>query len=149
VTVDDVLIQYERRLSEVQTAIAQARLHHTAAAVVLAIAVALVLTLGLYAVRKQVSFWWLPVPVAVAAASAGLYRRYHQAGSRMRRVKRFCERAIQRVRGDWAGNGCAGEDLGCPGHVYAHDLNVFGEALYSSCSASHAVASAGTDLPST
>jgi hypothetical protein len=45
----------------------------------------------------------------------------------MRRVKRFCERAIQRVRGDWAGNGCAGEDFADPGHVYAHDLNVFGE----------------------
>jgi DNA mismatch repair ATPase MutS len=43
------------------------------------------------------------------------------------RLKRFYDRAMQRVRGDWAGAGVTGEEFSDPGHVYATDLHVFGE----------------------
>ena len=34
---------------------------------------------------------------------------------------------MQRVKGDWAGSGVAGEEFGQRGHAYAADLHVFGE----------------------
>ena len=105
VTINDVLIEYERRLSAVHVGIAQARTHHTAAAAVFAIAAVLFLILGLYAVRKEAPVWWPSLPVPLAAASARLYGQYRQAASRMFRLRRFYDRAIQRLQGDWPGNG--------------------------------------------
>src|ERR1035438_4775656 len=46
---------------------------------------------------------------------------------RMWRLKRFYDRAVQRVKGNWAGSGVTGEEFSDPGHVYATDLHVFGE----------------------
>jgi hypothetical protein len=128
VTVHDVLSAYESRLDTIQAGIAEARLHHTAAACVLAVAAILVLTLGLYALRKQVSFWWPSAPVPVAAAAARLYGRYRRAGARLWRLQRFYQRAVRRVRGDWRGQGSTGAEFIDPGHVYAQDLNVLGDA---------------------
>jgi hypothetical protein len=43
------------------------------------------------------------------------------------RLKRFYERAVRRLKGDWAGSGTAGEKFSEADHVYAHDLTIFGE----------------------
>jgi hypothetical protein len=126
VTIDDVLIEYQRRLGEAQAGIAQARMHSISAGVILALAVALLLTLGVYAVRNQISLWWPSLPVPVAAASARLYRRNRESGTLLWRVKRFCDRAIQRVQGEWAGKGETGEQFDDHEHAYAHDLGIFG-----------------------
>lgn len=125
-TIDDVLIEYQRRLGEAEAGIAHARLHSASAAVVLGIAAALLLTLGVYAIRNQIPLWWPSLPVPVAAASARLYRRNREAGTLLWRVKRFCDRAIQRVEGEWAGHGATGEEFDDPEHAYAHDLGIFG-----------------------
>jgi hypothetical protein len=45
----------------------------------------------------------------------------------MWRLQRFYDRAIRRVKGNWVGSGANGEEFGDPGHVYAKDLNIFGE----------------------
>ncbi len=37
------------------------------------------------------------------------------------------DRAIQRVRGDWAGSGVPGIEFEDPDHLYSADLNLFGE----------------------
>jgi DNA mismatch repair ATPase MutS len=54
-----------------------------------------------------------------------------QTGRRSRyrasRLERFYRRAIERVQGNWAGNGASGEEFIDPSHIYANDLNVFGE----------------------
>ena len=127
VGIDDVLIRYETRLNEVQIAMEQTRLHHIAAVVVLVVAGALFLTLGLYAIRTQLPFWapLLPIPVAVVAAQR--YRRYRGTGSRTWRLRRFYDRAVKRVQGDWSGNGVTGEAFNDPSHAYANDLGIFGE----------------------
>ena len=123
----DVLAEYERRFGAMQHGMMQARAGHLSAATVLAIAVALFLMLGTYAIRKQVSFWWPTLPVPVAAASARLFARRRKDEYRCSRVKRFYERALQRVRGTWIGNGIFGDEFEDPSHSYARDLNVFGE----------------------
>jgi hypothetical protein len=126
-TVHDVLIQYESRLSELQTGIANARLNYHLGAVVLALATALFLTLGIYAIREQIAYWWPSLPIPVAAVSARRYRQQRESRFRMSRLQRFYERAIERIQGTWAGSGATGEEFSEPDHVYAEDLHIFGE----------------------
>jgi hypothetical protein len=127
VTLSEVLIQYEGRVLELEAAIAQLRWPHALAAGVLTLALGLFLALSLYAVRGQISFLWPSLPIPLAAASARRLRRARQSESRMWRLKRFYDRALQRLKGDWAGAGFTGEEFNHPNHVYAADLNVFGE----------------------
>ena len=122
-----VLVAYENRLRELQTGLAQLRLPHALSAGILAIALGLILALSLYAIRRQVSFVWPSVPIPVVAVSARRLQQNRQASSRLWRLKTFYDRAVQRVRGNWAGAGVTGEEFGDSDHVYARDLHVFGE----------------------
>jgi len=127
VTVQDVLIQYQARILELQTSIAQLRLHHLMNVCLLALAVTLFLALGFYAIRGQLSFLWSPLPIPVVAASARRFQRSRQSNARMWRLKRFYERAVQRVNGNWPSTGVPGDDWRDPNHAYSHDLDVFGD----------------------
>ncbi len=118
---------YEGRVRELQAGLAQARLHSVLAGVVLAIGVALFLTLGFYAVSQRVAFWWPALPIPLVAASARRYRLSRQSRYRFARLDRFYLRATERIQGNWAGSGSGGEEFCDPEHVYARDLNVFGE----------------------
>lgn len=126
-TIDDLLVIYEGRLRELQAGLAQARLHSAAATVALTIAAALFLTLGFYAVRQRVDFWWPAVPIPLVVASARWYRLSRQSRYRFARLDRFYLRGLERIQGHWAGSGSGGEEFCDPEHVYARDLNVFGE----------------------
>lgn len=125
-TVHEVLVQYEGRIIELQTALAQLRWPYVLAAGLLAMALGLFVLLGIFAMRGNFSLLWALLPVPMAAASARRVKNVHQAESRIWRLKRFYDRALQRVKGDWAGSGQTGEEFGNPDHVYAVDLNVFG-----------------------
>jgi len=127
VTLHDVAVQYETRIVELQAGLAQLRLPHALTAGILTIAVALFLALGLYAVRGQMSFLWPSLPIPVAAASARRLRQSRQSESRMWRLKRFYDRALQRVKGNWARSGVTGDEFRPTDHVYATDLHLFGE----------------------
>jgi hypothetical protein len=127
VSVQDVVVQYEGRIIELQSAIAQLRWSHALAAGVLAIALGLFLALSLYAFRSQLSWLWASLPVLTAAASARHLRKVRQSKARTWRLKRFYDRGLQRVRGDWAGSGVTGREFDDSDHVYSSDLNVFGE----------------------
>ncbi len=85
------------------------------------------MTLSLYAVRQQVAFWWPSVPIPVVAASARRYARHRQSRSRITRLRRFYSQALERVRGNWAGNGVSGDEFADSEHVYSRDLHIFGE----------------------
>jgi hypothetical protein len=123
----EVLIQYEGRLQELQAGLAQVRMQHMAAAAVTLVAIAIFLLLGVYALKRRVPLWLPALPVPIAAASALHYRRLGLAGSRMRRLQRFYQRAGERVKGLWPGEGFAGDEFDGGDHVYARDLGIFGE----------------------
>jgi hypothetical protein len=127
VAAQEVLIQYECKLQELQAGLAQVRLQHVAAAAMLLFAAALALALTVYALQRRVPQWWPPLPIPIAAASALHYRRLGLAGSRMRRLSRFYQQAIQRVKGLWAGDGFSGDEFEDADHVYARDLGIFGQ----------------------
>jgi MutS domain V len=127
VTIQEVIVQYEGRILDLQLAIAQLRWSHVIAASVLAIAFGLFLVLSLDAVRGQVSFLWSSLPILIAAVSGWRLQRYRQAQSRLWRLKRFYDRASERLKGNWAGFGFTGSEFNDPKHVYTADLNVLGE----------------------
>jgi hypothetical protein len=126
-SVHNVLIQYENRLSDLQLSIVQLRLPHALTAAVFAIAIGLLLVLSLYAIRMQVSYFWPPLPALITAVSAWRLQQHRQTKYRMWRLTRYYERSLQRVKGNWAGCGVTGEEFGQRDHVYAADLHVFGE----------------------
>jgi hypothetical protein len=51
----------------------------------------------------------------------------HGSQSRLWRLKRYYQRALQRINGDWMGSAIRGEEFSDPNHVYAADLNLFGQ----------------------
>lgn len=154
-SVHDVLIQYENRLSDLHLSIVQLRLPHALTAALLAIAIGLFLVLILYAIRMQGSCFLPSLPAFIAAASAWRLQQHRQTKYRMWRLSRFYERSVQRVKGNWAGSGVTGEEFSPRDHVYASDLHVFGEgSLFELlCTArtsigQHALAQYLLDLPS-
>jgi hypothetical protein len=127
VTIHEVLIQYEDRVHQLQAGIEQIRLPHALAMGVLTVALGVFLALSFYAIRGQVSFLWPSLPITVAAASVERLHKNRQSRFRMWRLKCFYDRAVRRLKGDWVGSETAGENFSEAGHVYAHDLTIFGE----------------------
>jgi MutS domain V len=123
VTVDDVLLQYEGRLRELEVGIVELRVPHALMVAMLAISVGLFLAFGFYAIRGQVSYLLAVLPIPVAAVSARRLRLNRQTRSRMWRLIRFYDRALERMKGNWSRS----DDISDEDHVYARDLNVFGE----------------------
>ena len=126
-SVRDVLIQYENRLSDLQLSIVQLRLPHALTAAILVIAIGLVLVLILYAIRMQASYLLPAFPGSDRGGFAWRLQQHRQTKYRIWRFTRFYERSVQRLKGNWAGSGITGEEFGQHGHVYAADLHVFGE----------------------
>jgi hypothetical protein len=125
--VDEVLLQYKARLHELEEDVGGARMRQGLAGAVSAIAFGLIVVFGLWAINQQMPWPWALAPIPVVIASARLYRKYRDARYRLWRLTCFCERAIQRVQGNWAGSGVSGEEFVRADHVYAQDLNVAGE----------------------
>ncbi len=121
------MLQYETRVRELQAGISQLQLPQVQAATIFTVALGVFLTISFYAIRGEISFIWSSLPVPVAAISARRLQRHRALKLRMWRLRRFYDRAVRRVQGDWAGTGVTGEEFSHPGHVYATDLNVVGE----------------------
>ena len=127
VTVHEVLVQYEERLRQLHTGIEQLRLPHALTAAVLTLALGLFLALSISAIRGQVSLLWPSLPMTVAAASAQRLHRNRQSKYRMWRLRRFYDRAVRRVTGNWVGSETAGDCFSDADHVYTRDLTIFGK----------------------
>ncbi|HTW64238.1 MAG TPA: hypothetical protein VME17_06460 [Bryobacteraceae bacterium] len=123
----DVIAQYEGRLLDLQTAISNLRVPHLLALCVFAVALGSCLILSIYVLRGQISYVSLSLPILISAISARRLRQVRRSESRFWRLKRFYERALQRVKGNWAGAGVTGQEFDDPNHVYAKDLHLFGQ----------------------
>jgi hypothetical protein len=69
---------------------------------------------------------WLAVPVAAFAALAVRHDRVLRARARAQRAVAFWESALARAEDRWAGHGNAGERFRREAHLYALDLDLFG-----------------------
>ncbi|PYX76610.1 MAG: mismatch repair protein [Acidobacteria bacterium] len=75
-----------------------------------------------------VSPWWLAGPVIAFAAIAFWHSRVLRARELAQRAVGFYERGLARIEDRWAGSGETGERFNDPHHVYAADLDLFGNA---------------------
>jgi hypothetical protein len=71
---------------------------------------------------------WLAGPVIAFAAIAFWHSRILRARELAERVVAFYERGLARIEDRWAGSGETGERFNDPHHVYAADLDLFGNA---------------------
>ena len=74
------------------------------------------------------SAWWLAAPIVVFACIAYWHSGILRSQELAKRSVRFYERGLARIEDRWAGTGETGDRFNDPHHVYAADLDLFGEA---------------------
>ena len=72
--------------------------------------------------------WWLAAPLAAFVGIASYHTRVLRARELAQRAVSFYERGVARIEDRWAGTGEKGDRFNDPHHVYAADLDLFGEA---------------------
>lgn len=72
--------------------------------------------------------WWLLAPVAVFLGLVFYHARIRQSQLHASRAAAAYERGLARLEDRWAGHGEAGERFRDRAHVYAEDLDLFGES---------------------
>jgi hypothetical protein len=75
----------------------------------------------------SISAWWLAAPAAAFAGAAWYHSRILRARELGERAVAFYEKALARVEDRWAGSGESGERFDDPHHIYADDLDLFGQ----------------------
>ena len=76
--------------------------------------------------RHAFSLWWLAVPVACFFALAVYHARILGAKAHAERAVAVYRHGIARLEDRWSGVGSTGERFNDPHHVYAADLDLFG-----------------------
>lgn len=74
------------------------------------------------------SAWWISVPVAAFGGIAFWHSRILRSRELAQRAVSFYERGLARLEDRWAGTGETGARFNSPHHVYAADLDLFGDA---------------------
>jgi len=74
------------------------------------------------------SAWWCVVPVIAFIVLAIHHERVRKAATRAQRAVKFYDRGIERLEDRWQGSGNKGLPYLDENHLYARDLDVFGEA---------------------
>jgi len=119
--------EYERRLAEYEAAYAVCeRRHLRLGSVKLGVVAAGLVLLWFVAAQRTIEWEWLSIPVGTYAALAVA----HELTLRKRRVAQTAidlyRRGIARINDNWAGSGATGEEFREAEHVYAEDLDLFG-----------------------
>ena len=117
--------EYRRRLDDRRATLARherAHIHYgNARLAVVAVAILLLAILGLRALP------WLLLPLAAFVIIAVAHNRRLNARDRALSAVRFYERGLARLADDWIGRGSSGDRFRVPHHVYADDLDLFGQ----------------------
>jgi hypothetical protein len=78
--------------------------------------------------RHAFSGWWLVVPIVVFAIVAARHAKILRSRVLAERAAELYRRGIGRIEDRWAGTGPTGERFQDPHHIYAADLDLFGES---------------------
>ncbi len=77
--------------------------------------------------RNRLSWWWLAAPGAAFLALVIVHDRVLRARSRVARIIAWYERGLARIEDRWMGQGESGVRFRTDSHLYAADLDLFGE----------------------
>ncbi len=122
-----VLAGYQQRIDQAEALITHLQVRQGTTLTILVLAIAAVLFCYFAFGRRAMPLWYPLLPASVALAAFGKHRRQRAEISRSVRLRRFYKRGAERMDDEWAGTGASGEEFAEPDHIYAADLNLFGE----------------------
>jgi hypothetical protein len=124
----DPRAEYSRRLeSHLKIAEGQEANHRRFGNSKLAVIVAAIVV-GWLSLHSELFFpRWILLPVLVYALLAIFHERTLRARRRAESAAAFYQRGIARIEDHWSGSGSSGARFRDPKHVYAEDLDIFGE----------------------
>jgi hypothetical protein len=122
-----VLAGYQQRIEQTEAAITQLQMRQGTTLAILVLAIAALLFCTVAFARRTVPGWYPLLPAAMVVAAFRKYRQQSTGISRSVRLRRFYKRGAARLEEEWVGAGTSGEEFAEPDHVYAADLNLFGE----------------------
>ena len=125
--VSELTGQYGEKIRLLQIGLDEARSQSAIATGALLLTIALLLILGVSAIRKQAPFYMPLLMVPAIAVAARRMRSQRLEADRTWRLRGHYERALQRMNGEWIGNGSNGLEFDYPNHIYSNDLNVLGD----------------------
>jgi len=121
--------EYARRLHERELSAAQLeRLHTRIGYLRLLLGIAIAAMAWLAFARHAFSGWWLVAPITAFTAVAAHHAKILQARIRAQRAAELYRRGIARIEDRWPGTGPTGERFQDLRHIYAADLDLFGNA---------------------
>jgi MutS domain V len=121
--------EYGRRLeSHLQTIARRERQHILIGNLKLATIIAFLVLLGLRYGRQAISTRWLFAPVLAYAALAIVHEYTIRARTHAETAAALYRAGFARMEDRWSGTGATGERFRDPKHVYADDLDLFGNA---------------------
>src|SRR5579862_387030 len=94
----------------------------------LAVALSFVIIVWSSLRAHSISTYWIAAPVVVFAGIAFHHSRVLREQELAKRAADFCERGLARTEDRWMGTGETGARFEDPHHVYASDLDLFGDA---------------------
>lgn len=125
---DDPREEYEKRLGARREAlVAHDRAYMRIAWLRLATGILMVVVVWLVFWRGALGGWWLVAPPVAFLFLMRVHVRLDQTRRRTRRAIEFYERGLERIADRWAGIGESGERFGDDRHLYARDLDIFGD----------------------
>jgi len=121
------MLNYQARLQEIQTRLADAQAKQSEALVILgAIALVFVILAALALTRRNLPVWSPLLTVVPAAWAIQGFGKRRLALRRLHRLHAHYERGMQRLENRWQGQGDDGEEFSPDTHPYARDLDLFG-----------------------
>src|SRR5262245_44637527 len=120
---------YQIRLGQCQSnlAVLEQRLDRIGSARVVAAVIGVVFA-GLVLGLQAISLWWLIAPVAALIALSIAKSQAAAVRDVARRAAAFHQRGLDRLDDCWMGKGVQGSGYSAEEHLYAADLDLFGEA---------------------
>ena len=118
--------EYERRLVQRSAALAaEERSFRLVSHLRLAAALAFVV-LAAFAFRRELSGWWLLLPVTVFLVLVRIHENIARRRECAERAVQLYRRGLARLSDSWSGQGETGDRFRDPSHAYAADLDLFG-----------------------
>ena len=119
---------YQERRAARRTAHAAAERRHHAIGTVRLVLVGIAALLGIGIVGGAgYSAWWILAPLAGVVWLGFRLDRIETERSRLERAIAFYDRGLARLDDAWAGTGERGDEFADPQHLYAADLDLFGD----------------------
>ena len=120
-------VYHERRAARRRAHAAAERRHHAIGTVRLVlVGVAAALGIGIVG-GAGYSAWWILAPLAGVVWLGFRLDRIETERSRLERAIAFYDRGLARLDDAWAGTGERGDEFADPKHLYAADLDLFGD----------------------